>query len=254
MFDQILSLIKIRQELPDAIGYMLTQESHLFALPVEVTDSCGKDCKEILERLSCICLSIDNYSNKVQKSIRVLLSGNSEFTPRVLFRRRSNMVTHKILSEENEVFIHEIPPNESIFIVFYNPDAKFGVEQVLVGDKKITLAMQKLAEAKRTPEIARLDFFSFLIPLITIVFISVLCYALWSRHKTEKIMNDAFSDPSLCENEIFNNSVEKEKELERRFKQLGSVGTVTLFINHVSSLDELKLKDTVILCVPLKHS
>ena len=30
MFDQILSLIKIRQELPDAIGYTLTQNNHFF--------------------------------------------------------------------------------------------------------------------------------------------------------------------------------------------------------------------------------
>ena len=81
----------------------------------------------------------------------------------------------------------------------------------------------------------------------------MLTYMSWNRHKTDQIMKDALSDFPMCQNEIFYNSAEKEKELERRFRQLGTVGITTLNINHVSSLDELKLKDIVILCVPLKN-
>lgn len=258
MFDQILSLIKIRQELPDAIGYALTQKDHIFTLPEEISESCGEELAEVLHHLSCIYLSIDNYTNRVQKSIRVLLAGSSEFTPRVLFRRRSNRVIHEILSEENEILIHEIPPNESVYILFYNPDAKFGIEQILVGDKTITPAMRKLAEAKRYPELFRMKFMSVLMFFITTIFvigaISVVSYTLWNRHKIDQVMKDVYSDFSVCQNEIFYNSAEKEKELERRFKQLGTAGTTTLMFNHVSSLDELKLKDIVILCVPLKQS
>ncbi|MBP2834726.1 hypothetical protein [Dickeya parazeae] len=258
MFDQILSLIKIRQELPDAIGYFLTQKDYIFTLPEEISESCGEELAEVLHHLSCTYLSIDNYTNRVQKSIRVLLAGSSEFTPRVLFRRRSNRVIHEILSEENEILIHEIPPNESVYILFYNPDAKFGIEQILVGDKTITPAMRKLAEAKRYPELFRMKFMSVLIFFITTIFvigaISVVSYTLWDRHKIDQVMKDVYSDFSVCQNEIFYNSAEKEKELERRFKQLGTDGKTTLIFNHVSSLDELKLKDIVILCVPLKQS
>ncbi|KHS75730.1 hypothetical protein H4F46_02410 [Pectobacterium brasiliense] len=258
MFDQILSLIKIRQELPDAIGYALTKENHIFMLPEEISESCGEELAEVLHHLSCTYLSIDNYTNRIQKSIRVLLAGSSEFTPRVLFRRRSNRVTHEILSEENEILVHEIPPNESIYIIFYNPDTKFSIEQILVGDKMITPAMRKLAEAKRYPELIRMKFITVLMSFIVIISvigsISMLSYTLWNRHKIDQVMKDAFSDFSICQNEIFYNSAEKEKELERRFRQLGPVGTTTLTINHVSSLDELKLKDIVILCVPLKQS
>ncbi|MET4878411.1 hypothetical protein AB7160_00075 [Morganella morganii] len=257
MFNQILSLIKIHQELPDAIGYTLSQENHLFTLPKEVTDSCSEEVADVLNDLYCVYLRIDNYTNKVQKSIRVLLAGSSEFTPRVLFRRHRNRVTHEIQSEENEILIHEMPPNESIFIIFYNPDAKFSVEQILVGDKTITPTMRKLAEAKRDPKLFRIKFITGLMLFISIIVatgcFSVLGYTLWDHHKTNQIMEDALSDFSMCQNEIFYNSTEKEKELERKFRQLGTAGTTTLAINHVSSLDELKLKDIVILCVPLKQ-
>ncbi|ULR31690.1 hypothetical protein MJO48_02975 [Dickeya fangzhongdai] len=258
MFNQMLSLIKIRQELPDAIGYALSQKNRIFMLPEEISESCGEELAEVLHHLSCTYLSIDNYTNRVQKSIRVLLVGSSEFTPRVLFRRRSNRVTYEILSEENEILIHEIPPNESVYILFYNPDAKFSIEQILVGDKTITPAMRKLAEAKRYPELIRMKFMTVLMCFISIILvigtISVISYTLWNRHKIDQVMKDAYSEFSVCQNEIFYNSAEKEKELERRFKQLGTAGTTTLTINHVSSLDELKLKDIVILCVPLKQS
>lgn len=258
MLDQILSMIKIRQELPDAIGYTLSQENHIFTLPEEVIESCSEELAEVLHDLSCIYLRIDNYTNRVQKSIRVLLAGSSEFTPRVLFRRHSNRVTHEILSEENEILIYEIPPNESIIIIFYNPDAEFSIEQILVSDKTITPTMRKLAEVKRDPGLFRFKFIVGLMLFICIIVVtgclSVLGYTLWNRHNTDQIMKDALSDFSMCQNEIFYNSTEKEKELERRFRQLGTAGTTTLTINHVSSLDELKLKDIVILCVPLKQS
>lgn len=258
MIDQMLSLIKIRQELPDAIGYALTEENHIFSLPDEITDSCDKELKEKLSHLSCVYLRIDNFTNEVQKFIRVLLAGSSEFTPRILFRRRSNRATHEILSEENEIIIHEIPPNDSIYIIFYNPDNKFSIEQILVSDKSITPMMQKLAAAKRDPEIARLKFLAVFLIIIAILVsigsIPMIGYALWNRHETDQIMKDAFSGIPLCQSEIFNNSAEKEKELERRIKQLGSASSTTLLMNHVSSLDELKLKDNVILCVPVKGS
>ncbi|KAA5937093.1 hypothetical protein F3I27_22200 [Pantoea sp. Bo_2] len=65
-------------------------------------------------------------------------------------------------------------------------------------------------------------------------------------------MSEFTENSNLCKYELFENSADKEKELERRFLQLGEAGSTTLLINKVPTLAELKLKDTVVLCVPTK--
>ncbi|ELQ6061784.1 hypothetical protein STS98_000346 [Cronobacter sakazakii] len=256
MLDQVLAFIKIRQELPDAIGYSLSSEQSIFDLPEEILKACGEELSKELNHLSCVYLRIDNYTNNVQKSIRVLLAGESDYTPRVQFRRRNNRVTHETLPNINEILIHEIPPNDSVYITFYNPSENFSIEQILVDDKTITPSMRRLAEIKRDPWLAKMKFsfaLMFLFSIIAIIgSLSLVTFTFMRNNQEQKIFDDAFKGMSLCQNEIFHNSIEKEKELERRFYQLGLAKETTLMVNHVSSLEELKLKDTIILCVPIE--
>jgi hypothetical protein len=54
-----------------------------------------------------------------------------------------------------------------------------------------------------------------------------------------------------CIPSILENSLEKEAQLARKFNQLDPIWqNVTLSINKVGSLNELKLKDQLIICEP----
>lgn len=256
MLDQILAAIKIRQELPDAIGYTFIEKQDMFEIPNEISKDLSEEALEKIEQLSCLYFRIDNFTTSVQKNIRVLMSGSYEYLPRLIYHRRDVDVGFEVMPDLKEILINEVFPNDSVIIQFYNPDKKFNVDQVLIKEKTITPTMQKLAYAKRHPDLAKMRFTSslliFILPCLTIFSIFLGAHAYFTRSEYEKKMSEFTENSNMCKYELFENSADKEKELERRFLQLGEAGSTTLLINKVPTLAELKLKDTVVLCVPTK--
>ncbi|MFH8136347.1 hypothetical protein ABU178_19575 [Pantoea osteomyelitidis] len=256
MFDQILAAIKIRQELPDAIGYAFIEKQDMFEIPNEISKDLSEETLEKIEQLSCLYFRVDNFTTSVQKNIRVLMSGSYEYLPRLIYQRRDVDVGFEVMPDLREILINEVFPNDSVIIQFYNPDKKFNVDQVLIKEKTITPTMQKLAYAKRHPDLAKMTFTSSLLILIlsclTIFSIFFGAYAYLTRSAYEEKISEFTENSNMCKYELFENSADKEKELDRKFLQLGEAGSITLLINKVPTLAELKLKDTVVLCVPTK--
>jgi hypothetical protein len=232
------------------------KKKDMFEIPNEITKNLSEEALEKIEQLSFLYFRIDNFTTSVQKNIRVLMSGSYEYLPRLIYHRRDVDVGFEIMPDLKEIVINEVFPNDSVIIQFYNPDKKFNVDQVLIKEKTITPTMQKLAYAKRHPDLAKMTFTSslliFVFSCLTIFLIFFGAYAYFTRSEYEKKISEFTENSNMCKYELFENSADKEKELERRFLQLGESGSTTLLINKVPTLAELKLKDTVVLCVPTK--
>jgi hypothetical protein len=197
--------------------------------------------------------AIHNYSSKSQRNIRVLYSGDWAFAPRFSFHRRDINVKSEVRAEDKAILIHEIPPNESLSIELFNPSNEFNVEQVLLGDVAITKLMQKLAEAKRYPELAKLKFFTFALGLLAAVAVPSIALLTWNKFSEKHKIEAAHSGLLSCVPYIFANSVSHEAELERKMKQAGPhLSAYIFYLNKVASLEELKLKDELVLCDPAK--
>ncbi len=255
MFKELLSIFQIRKEIPDAVGYT-TYGPVSFPIPEELISELDSPNFKTLRRITLLSLRIDNYSSKIQKNIRVLYSGGFSYSPKFEFnRRRSIQVKHKLIEEDKEVIVTELPPNESVFITIFNPFDDFKIEQVLLGEYEITKLMQKIVEAKRDPGLARMQLMTLaLIPamIFGLLFVGYLV----REDKLERtFINSTYSNLGFegCTPYLYNNPLGEEKALERKFKNTSQYWRRHIFlVNNVNSFGELKIKDTILWCEPKK--
>ncbi len=246
MLSKLLTLIQLKKELPDAIGYDL-----FGPLSFPVPEELSSELSESLKSITILTLRIDNFSSKVQKNVKILFSGSFKYNPSLNFQRRDITVKYNIDNENKELIITEIPPNETIIVEFFNPTSAFEIEQLLVGENTITKLMQQLTEAKRYPSLTRLKFFISIMMIILVIPTAWLFYKIESRNQNNQIITNAFERVASCTPYVFDNPLENEKLLERKFKKLGKYwGNFVLSANKVTTFDELKIKDQVILCKP----
>lgn len=249
MLSTIQSILQLKKEVPDPIGYD-TYGPISFPLPNEI--------QELLERnhinhdfINITSIRVDNYSSKTQKEIRVLYTGDYHYQPVFKFHRREIPVKFEVLDDDKEFLIKEIPPNESVSIEIFNPSTEFEVVQALSGDSEITSVMQKLAEARRYPEIARMKLFAYTTSILAVVILSFAGYVIWSKVQESVRINEAYSGFASCSPSFMKNPPENEKMLERKFKRLDFYWqNYILSSNKVQSLEELLLKDELIWCEP----
>ena len=249
MLSTIQNILQLKKELPDAVGYD-TYGPISFPIPKELQNSIDIENAK-LEFINITSIRIDNYSSKVQKDIRVLYSGGFLYEPVFKFRRRDVSVKFDINGDEKEIEIKEIPPNESVSIEIFYPSKGFDVIQVLSGENEITSLMQKLAEAKRYPEIARMKILTYTAAIAVLVLVATSGYFTWTKVKENNRINAAYSGFASCLPSIMENPPKNEKTLERKFNRLSSYWqNYILSSNKVFSLKELKLKDEVVWCEP----
>lgn len=249
LLSTIQNVLQLKKEVPDAVGYD-TYGPISFPIPKEFQDSL-KDNHNKLGFIILTSIRIDNYSSKVQKSIRVLYSGDFSYQPVFKFHRRDIAVKFEIISNEKELVIDEIPPNESVSIEIFYPSNDFEVVQVLSGDNEITSLMQKLAEARRYPELARMKLIMYATLAVAATSIPVGGYFTWNKMQENARIEAAYSDFMSCSPSLMNNPPDNEKILERKFNNLDIYWqNYLLSSNKVHSLKELKLKDELIWCEP----
>jgi hypothetical protein len=227
-----------------------------YSVPCEILKALPELTAEPLKKMTAIDLRIDNYSSKIQKNIRILFSGNYHYSPSIKFLRRDVEVKAEIHDLDKEIFVSEIPPNESILITFFCPN-NFELNQLLIDDHEVTESMQKLANNKRYPSVAlmnRILLFILILAFASLAQSGYILYSLWRKTQENRLIDIAAakSNLSACSWSVFDNSLDKEKLLERKFEQLENFKVFTLKLNKVSSLDELKKKEQVILCEPKK--
>lgn len=251
MLSSIQSLLQLKKEVPDAVGYD-TYGPISFPIPQEFQNSL-KESHDDLDFINLTSLRIDNYSSKTQKGIRILYSGDYLYTPTFGFQRRDISVSFELKNEEKEITINEIPPNESVWIQIFYPSDDFEVVQVLLGDSEITSLMQKLTEARRYPELARMKLFMYATVIIAAIALCFGGYAVWKSMQEKALLNAAYSDFASCTPAIMQNPIENEEILERKFQRLGVYWkNYILSSNKVDSFDQLKLKDQLVWCEPNK--
>jgi hypothetical protein len=243
VIDQIVALNALRKELPDAIGWT-TLGPYLFHAPAEMVD--GEN------HYVCTHIAIYNESNTTLTNVKVLYRGNFEFTPRVAYSRHEAAVKWQHNSEDKELILTDIPPNETVEISIYNP-LEFEVAQVLVHGKKITDFMTRRALAKAYPMPLR---WRIALPLMITFALCLLSYVSWQTYNIVKSNSDyellstvPKGFPS-CHPYVFDNPPDGsgEKKLERFLKQQSPWLHFILAMNNVTDTDELRLKDRVVLC------
>ncbi|PCI12345.1 MAG: hypothetical protein COB71_09430 [Thiotrichales bacterium] len=175
MFSTVLNILQLRKEVPDAVGYD-TYGPISFPLPKEIQDLLKGDHNRP-DFINITSIRVDNFSSKLKNGIRVLYTGDYLYEPIFKFHRRDIPVKFEVRSDEKEFLIEEIPPNESVSIEIFYPSKDFCVVQALSGEGEITSLMQKLTEAKRYPELARLKLFTYAIAMLSLT------------NKTPKIIN-----------------------------------------------------------------
>lgn len=241
MLSTIQSILQLRKEVPDPVGYD-TYGPISFPLPNEI--------QELLEEnhlkpdfINITSIRIDNYSSKAQKEIRILYTGDYQYQPVFKFHRRDIPVKFETLACDKEFLIKEIPPNESVSIEIFNPSTEFEVIQALTRDSEI--------EARRYPELARMKLAMFAIVIFAAIVLPITGYVTWSKIQEFARINEAYSGFASCSPSFIKNPPENEKILERKFKRLDLFWqNYILSSNKVASLEKLGLKDELIWCEP----
>lgn len=254
MIDQIKAFFDILKDAPDAVGYNINGPIS-FPLPTDIAEALPDSISNKISELLIMRISVYNYSTKSQRDVRVLYSGDWEFSPKISFSRRDIPVRYTINSEDKEITISELPPNETVAIDLFNPLRSFKIDHVLLGDQQITKGMQSLANARRYPEILRVKL-ALGLALVSMVAVgSWAGYTIWKTQeetvqhnsKVEKLIKDA----SLCKFYVVENS-EIEKTLDHEFSKSSHLSIEgILMINNATSLEELKQRDSILLCEPL---
>ncbi|WP_263942695.1 hypothetical protein [Pseudomonas capsici] len=250
MLDQVSAFFSLKKEIPDAVGYD-TYGPVVFPLPKEVLDLLSGTVIQALDSVAVFGVHVDNYSIKIQKDVRVLYSGDFEYAPKVAFRRREVEVKYKVNKEDKQIEIFEIPPDESVDIEFFNPNDGFLIERVIIGDSQVTPLMQKLAEAKKYPLRTRMEFLLYFFLVLAFLFSGFSCFYVWRNVEEAKQLNSLLPESQGCHPYVYDNSIGNEPKLVRKILQYQPLWREFVFsLNKVVSLDELKLKDKVVLCDP----
>ena len=249
LLSTVQSFLQIKKEVPDAVGYD-TYGPISFPVPKEFKELPTEN-HDGLDFISLTSIRVDNYSSKVQKEIRVLYTGDFQYQPIFKFHRRDVSVKCDLKGGEKELIIEEIPPNESVSIEISYPSSDFEIVQVLSGNSEITSLMQKLAEARRHPELARMKLIMYATIAFATISIPVVGYFSWHKIQENARIEAAYSDFASCSPSLMVNPPENEKMLERKFNKLTMYWqNYILSSNKVYSLQELKLKDELVWCEP----
>ncbi|GAA5631402.1 hypothetical protein Acal02_02032 [Acinetobacter calcoaceticus] len=245
----ILSLLKLKKELPEAIGYELSEE--IIILPNEIIKLMKAKDQTSLLWISRII--IHNYTNILKKDIKILYHGNMRYDPLFYFKDRDVSVLYEINLENKEIIIHDIPPNESVYIFIYseNQSEKFIVNQILVENSKITKQMNNRVQLKKYPWLYRHTLLMIITIILSIGGIIFSGFTLSTRYIENKKLDDIYAEYESCSNRFFEYT---DPNMERKFRQMNEMWKqYNLKINKVNSLDELKLKDEIVLCLPNKN-
>lgn len=244
MLSAVLNILQLRKEVPDPVGYD-TYGPISFPLPKEIQNLLGGS-HDAPDFINITSIRVDNYSSKVKKEIRILYVGDYLYEPIFKFHRRDISVKFEVRGDEKEFILEEVPPNESVSIEIFYPSADFRVVQAISEDGEITSLMQKLAEARRHPEIARLKLSTYVTMVLTFIVVSISVLSVWNITRENDRIEEAYAGFASCSPSFMKNPPEQEKILERKFKRLDTYWqNHILSSNKVSSLEELSLKDVV---------
>lgn len=152
-------------------------------------------------------------------------------------------------------------PNESIFVEICNPSEDFSLEQVLIGDAKVGWTMRLMADFKRDPKN-----WLWLCGVLLSVLLSVATLA-WTHAKIESASKEneesvrinkrvrstleklsVEDGAKICTPYLYSHKPGDEGEFERKIRQSERFANTVLHLNHATSLDELRLRDELILC------
>ena len=249
MLDQVKALLDLKKEIPDAVGYEMDGPD-FYPLPSEILATLPTSTSTEIEGMIVRTLRIDNFSSKKQHNIKILFSGSWSYAPRINFMRRSSVqVKYDIFSNDKEILLHEVPPNETVFIHFFNTKERFKIDQVLIGDNAISKTMQRLANAKRSPELVKLTRFLWVFALMMAAVLLLSFYGIWKKYSDNKIIEDASAGHLSCSSYVYDNSSFDVNALKQKYQKAGQIfQSYVLSVNKVKSFDELQLKEKVILC------
>ncbi|MCQ3033671.1 hypothetical protein NLO88_23730 [Pseudomonas syringae] len=248
MLEQILTVVQLRKEIPDAVGYD-TSGPVIFPVPQEIVNQLPGSAVQLLKGLSVFVLYIDNYSTKVQRELKILYSGGFEYTPKISYRRRNVDVKYRLNPTDKQIDIVEIPPNESVVLEFFYPSSNFKVEQVLIGDNQVTKLMQKLAEAKRFPDITRIKVLTNLFMIFALIAVASVGYLVWNSLSERRELEALLPKMSGCSTMLYDNRREDPLRYKEGFSSLSPYWkSFVLSLNDVQSEAELKLKSKIVLC------
>ena len=254
MLGSILNGIQIKNEIPEAIGYR-TYGPYKFPVPEELISSSDNEELNSLSDMSILYFDMNNYSSKVQREIRIIYSGDFQYSPKINFDSRKVDVDFEIKKNSKEICIKELLPQESISISFFNTDTKFEIEQVLIGDQMITSTMNALAELKRSPSFKWHYLFISVVLIFPLVTAGYAYNSINKSMEVKKLISESYKNLGYmqCAPDLFDNPVGSEKSLERKYQQLSKVQQEnTLALNNVKTYDKLKVKDKVLFCLPKK--
>lgn len=250
LLGSLLNIIQIKKETPDAVGYQVFGPV-VYNPPKELLDNLSTADRECLSEIKTWYVTIDNVSSNTQKNIRVIYSGDIGLNPEVESQSRDVPVDFESNQDKKEIIVKEILPDDSIIISIHNANDDFKVNNVLIEDKMVTTTMQKLAEAKRRPSLMWLY-------IVLTLSVGATAYSVIStknkldeQRKIDTYMEKFYDKLGYgsCTPSIFENSIGKEKELERAYKKLSTSDQAnTLKFNDVDSYEQLKVQDEVLFC------
>lgn len=252
MLETILNWINLKKEIPEAIGYRSLGPIE-FPIPNELVSISTDEDIVPLPEVSVLFFEMDNYSSKLVRNIRIFYSGVFQYSPQISYVSRGVDVEFELREDKKEIYIKELPPNESLSISFFNVCEEFKVGSVLVGEQMITSTMNKLAQFRSYPSFKWLYLFMFCVLALSFGVVGYSLHTMSGRSEINQMMSEAYKNLGYmeCQPYVFDNPIGNEKKLERKYQQLPTIQQEnTLILNNVLTYDKLKVKDKILFCVP----
>jgi len=252
MLGSILNGIQIKNEIPDAVGYC-TFGPFEFPIPDELKSTNSEEELNSLADISILYFDLDNHSPKVQNDIRIIYSGEFQYTPKFNYGKRNVAVDFEIQEDLKEIHIKELLPNESLSISFFNTSDSFNIEQVIIGEKMITDTMNRLAELRRSPSLKWPYLFMITVLVLAFGSTAYTTYSMQKSSELNRLVKESYKNLGYmeCLPELFDNAIGNEKKLERKYQQLSKIQQDnTLILNSVLTYQKLKNKEQILFCIP----
>lgn len=250
----IAALAQLGKGVPDSVGYEDYGRVNSY-YPEEVFNHLQATNFLINKKyFSTYCVEIYNDSSSVQKDLKILFNGNFSLKPKLKFVRRDIEVSYEVDEKNKEIRITEIPPKESVNIVINEPDNKFKIYQVLIGDNQITPLRNKYFKLKNL-----LLTRQFILPLIVTLCLGVSLLYLEFKASSQRELKNAMDQKvelylesigfKKCGMVLLKNNNESKLALKVKFNKLDdNLQKQVLMFNQTDNIEDLLQKESIYWC------
>lgn len=242
MIETVAALVEIVTKAPTGIDYFYMPPTSQW-VPAAVLKK-----PHIGESFTLSVVGINNVSTRVLQSIRIKLPFAPTYDPTLEVHGIEESVCAQYSADMHEISVQQLDPGESIYVVIFLSNDEidaFSEPVVIVRDRLLSRGMRAVGFIKRRPKDVLLMIAALCAPLVLAMVLGYFVLDNTSLNPRVRAVQHAMRGFVGCVPTAYRQSVVNDAILSKNM--LGY--TALLQMNHVSSLEQLRNKKYVVICI-----